>query len=537
MNFIRKKFNKNTADYPTGVTLHEMISTTVERHPTDVATRYKDESLTYRELDRRSNQLAHHLISQGVEAGTLVGLCCERNLDVAVMILGILKTGAGYVPLDPEYPLDRVQFMAADSELAYIVGHAQHRDLIKTLGPDFTLIDTEAEKINACSTAPTARSVDPVKSIAYVIYTSGSTGRPKGCLVPHAPAVNQTFAMGSRLQFGHTDSLLATTTLAFDFSIMEVFVPLFHGGTLVIADRKTAKDNDALVAAIEKHKVTFMQGTPAMWRLICQTDFAGGPNMTFVAGGEALPRDLLQPMLDRCGKLFNLYGPTETCVGSNMGLIKTAKDRITVGPTFDNYNVYIVDEAGKICPPETPGEVWIGGAGVTAGYQNRPELTAEKFVMLGKERVYRSGDLGKQTEDGLLEIVGRIDNQVKIAGHRIELEEIDAAMAACENVRLAATVVQETSPSDVRLIGYVIAEDDAQVDLGNVRETIAKTLPQYMVPALLTQIDEFPYTPSGKLDRKSFPQPSSDRPDLPTAYAGSKNGQMKSSCVEFSAIC
>ena len=260
MNFIRKKFNKHTADYPTGVTLHEMISRTVERYPTNVATRYENESLTYRALDRRSNQLAHYLISQGVEAGTLVGLCCERNLDVAVLILGILKTGAGYVPLDPEYPLDRIRFMAADSELVHIVGHAQHRDLIETLGPDFTLIDNDAEKIQACSTAPTTRSVDSAKSIAYVIYTSGSTGRPKGCLVPHAPAVNQTFAMGSRLRFSHTDSLLATTTLSFDFSIMEVFVPLFHGGTLVIADRKTAKDNDALVAAIEKHKVTFHAG-------------------------------------------------------------------------------------------------------------------------------------------------------------------------------------------------------------------------------------------------------------------------------------
>jgi len=536
MSLFKKKFNNNVADYPTSVTLQEMISATVAKHPSNVASVYQDDSISYRQLEQRSNQLAHYLIAQGVEAGTLVGLCCDRNIDVAVMILGILKTGAGYVPLDPEYPLDRIQFMATDSQLAFIVGHEAHRDLIQTLGPEFLLTDAETDKIQSCKSTDPKISVDPDKSIAYVIYTSGSTGRPKGCLVPHAPAVNQTFAMGDRLKFSQSDSLLATTTLAFDFSIMELFVPLLHGGTLVIADRQTAKDNDALVAAIEKYNVTFMQGTPAMWRLICQTDFAGGPHMTFVAGGEALPRDLLQPMLDRCGRLFNLYGPTETCVGSNMGQIKTAQDRITVGPTFNNYNVYIVDDAGKQCPPETDGEVWIGGAGVAAGYQNRPELTAEKFVTFAGERVYRSGDLGRMTKDGLLEIVGRIDNQVKIAGHRIELEEIDAEMASCENVRLAATVVQELSAGDVRLIGYVIAEDSSTVDLGQIRSAISKTLPEYMVPALLTEVSEFPYTPSGKLDRNSFPDPSSDRPDLPTAYAAPKSEDEKALCQIFGEV-
>ncbi len=536
MNIIRKKNPATQCNYPVGVTLHQIISVSAERWPENVAVQFEDDSLTYRQLDQRSNQLAHHLISQGVEAGTLVGLCCQRNIDTAVMILGILKTGAGYVPLDPEYPLDRIQFMASDSDLAYVLGHTQQRQLIESLGPDFTLVDDNRQQIDLCQTTVPARSVDPARSIAYVIYTSGSTGLPKGCLVPHAPAVNQTFAMGSRLGFAQTDSLLATTTLAFDFSIMEMFVPLFHGGTLVIADRQTAKDNDALVAAIEKHQVTFMQGTPAMWRLICQTDFVGGPEMTFVAGGEALPRDLLQPLLDRCGRLFNLYGPTETCVGSNMGQIKTAQDRITVGPTFDNYNVYIVDQARNICPPETTGEVWIGGAGVTAGYQNRPELTAEKFVVFDGERVYRSGDLGKITDDGLLEIVGRIDNQVKIAGHRIELGEIDAAMAACDNVRLAATVVQELAPGDVRLIGYLIAQDDSQIDLGEIKDTIAQTLPEYMIPALLTEVDEFPYTPSGKLDRNAFPDPSSDRPDLPSAYVAPKTDNELALCRIFEEV-
>jgi amino acid adenylation domain-containing protein len=531
-----KQFNNNVADYPTGVTLQQMISAAAGKYPLEVASVYKNDRLTYRDLEQRSNQLANYLIAEGVQPGTLVGLCCDRNIDVAVMILAILKTGAGYVPLDPDYPLDRVQFMAADAELAYVLGHEAHKELVRTLGPKFTLIEQVAKDINNCAKTDPEITVNAEQSIAYVIYTSGSTGRPKGCLVPHAPAVNQTFAMGDRLQFSHTDSLLATTTLAFDFSIMELFVPLFHGGTLVIADRQTAKDNDALVAAIEKHGVTFMQGTPAMWRLICQTDFAGGPHMTFVAGGEALPRDLLQPMLDRCGRLFNLYGPTETCVGSNMGQIKTANDRITVGPTFNNYNVYIVDDAGNVCPPETDGEVWIGGAGVTAGYQNRPKLTAEKFVTLAGERVYRSGDLGRMTEEGLLEIVGRIDNQVKIAGHRIELEEIDAAMANCENVKLAATVVQEVSAGDVRLIGYVMADDNTKVDLGSVRSTISKTLPEYMVPAVLTEIDEFPYTPSGKLDRNAFPAPSSERPDLPTAYVAAKTADEKALCQIFGEV-
>jgi amino acid adenylation domain-containing protein len=536
MDSIYKKFNSNVAHYPTGVTLHAMIAAAAEKFPSHVASRYQDDAITYQQLDQRSNQLANYLIQQGVQAGTLVGLCCQRNIDVAVMILAILKTGAGYVPLDPDYPSDRIQFMAEDSELSYVVGHSAEREMIESLGAKYTLYDSDVEAIDQCGADCPDRPVDPKTSIAYVIYTSGSTGQPKGCLVPHAPAVNQTFAMGSRLEFSDRDSLLATTTLAFDFSIMEVFVPLFHGGTLVIADRKTAKDNDLLVSEIEKHDVTYMQGTPAMWRLICQTDFQGGSHMTFVTGGEALPRDLIQPMLDRCGRLFNLYGPTETCVGSNMGQIQSADQRITVGPTFDNYNVYVVDQDGQLCPPETAGEVWIGGAGVTAGYQNRPELTAEKFVTFRDQTVYRSGDLGKITSEGNLEIVGRIDNQVKIAGHRIELEEIDAAMAACPNVKLAATVVEETSQGDVRLLGYVIAQENSTIDLANVRETISRSLPTYMIPALLTIVSEFPYTPSGKLDRKSFPPPSTDRPDLATAYVAPKTEAEKTLCQIFSEV-
>lgn len=533
MSLIQKQFNRHVADYPTGVTLHETISATARKFPTHIASRYRDDAINYRQLENASNRLANYLIQQGVRGGDLVGLCCQRNIDVVVMILGILKTGAGYVPLDPDYPVQRIGMMAEDSNLKHVLGHSALLPLIKTLGVPFTLIDDAAAAIETCATINPAVTVDPYHHIAYVIYTSGSTGQPKGCLVPHAPAVNQTFAMGSRLKFGSNDSLLATTTLAFDFSIMEIFVPLFHGGTVVIADREMAKDNARLVAEIEKHNVTFMQGTPAMWRLICQTDFAGGPELTFVAGGEALPRDLIGPLLDRCGRLFNLYGPTETCVGSNMGQIQSSDDRITVGPTFDNYNVYIVDPAGQLCPPETAGEVWIGGAGVTAGYQNRPELTAQKFVTFGGERVYRSGDLGKITAEGLLEIVGRIDNQVKIAGHRIELEEIEAAIAACPNVKLAAAVVQEMSAGDVRLLGYLIPKDDTSVDLRAVRATISQTLPPYMVPALLTVVAEFPYTPSGKLDRKSFPDPSTDRPDLPTLYTAPKTDQETTLCGIF----
>ena len=292
-----------------------------------------------------------------------------------------------------------------------------------------------------------------------------------------------------------------------------------------MVDRATARDTVALIDAMQRYEVTFMQATPAMWRMILETDFAGQSGMKFVTAGEPLPRDLIQPMLDRCDELWNLYGPTETTVYSSGAQITSDEGRILIGTPTANTQLYIVDSSNKLCPTETAGELLIGGEGVTKGYLKRDDLNAEKFIDFNGSQVYRTGDLAMLTEDGQIFHMGRMDNQIKFNGHRIELGEIDAAMAMQPGVRQAATVLREDRPGDKRLVGYLLVEDGFVPDTSKIRANVGTTLPDYMVPNLIVVVDEFPHTPSGKLDRKAFAAPSTARPNIGTEFVKPKTKQ------------
>ena len=505
--------------------LHEVIAQQAKRTPDAIAVLSGEQTQTYRQLDQRSNELANYLRSQRIGRGDLVGLCCNRDVDTPALLVGIMKSGAGYVPLDPDYPVDRLVYMVENSEVKHIVAHLDQSDLTDKFNLPVTVVDRDWDNVSAAGNKPVDAKVNPATDIAYVIYTSGSTGKPKGVQVQHRAAVNFLWGMIEAPGFSASDRILATTTLSFDISVAEMFLPLVVGGSVAVVDRDTARDTTALVKAIKDYEVNFMQATPAMWRLILETDFDGDSAMVFATGGEPLPRDLIRPLLDRCGELWNLYGPTETTVYSSSAKITSDEDRILIGKPFANTQIFIVDESNELCPPETPGEMLIGGDGVTLGYLKRDDLNAEKFIDYQGQRVYRTGDLALLTDDGQFFHMGRIDDQIKFNGHRIELGEIDTALAMQPGVRQAAAVVREDRPGDKRIVGYLLVDKDNAPDLSKIRTNVGLTLPDYMVPNLVVVVDEFPYTPSGKLDRKSFAPPSTERPSIATEFVKPKTNK------------
>ena len=374
-------------DYPQ-VPLDQLIAEQCERTPDAIAVLGGDVVMTYSQLNEKSDRVASYLVQQGIKPGDLVGLCCNRDVDTPAMLVGIMKSGAGYVPLDPDYPAERLAYMVEDSGLRHILAHGDQQQLVDTFKVPNTLIDRDWNQIEAATAVVDVPAIDTKKHIAYVIYTSGSTGRPKGVMVPHRAAVNFVLSMKECPGFSAEDRIMATTTLSFDISVAEIFLPLTVGGSVAVVDRETARDTPALIAAMERYQVNYMQATPAMWRMILETEFAGRPEMKFFSAGEPLPRDLIAPLLERCGELWNLYGPTETTVYSTGKQVLNDNPPVLIGLPFANTQVYIVDENDQLCPTETPGELLIAGDGVTLGYLNRPEKNEEVFVHWNEIPVY-----------------------------------------------------------------------------------------------------------------------------------------------------
>jgi amino acid adenylation domain-containing protein len=473
-----------------------------------------DARLSYAVLDRRSTQLAHALRKRGAGRGALVGLHLARGADLMIGLLAVLKTGAGYVPLDPGFPVERLRMMAEDADLRLLLtadalppGWTWPADRLFRLDSETPGI--EGQPITPVSAEAQADPGDP----AYVIYTSGSTGKPKGVFVPQSAVVNFLASMAREPGLQPGARLLAVTTLSFDIAVLELLLPLAVGATVLLATREQAMDGFALDELLRTHGATVMQATPSTWRLLIEAGWRGSGDFTALVGGEALPRDLAEQLLERTGALWNMYGPTETTVWSTCEQVRAPLERISIGRPIANTTVWILDEGQQPCPPGVPGEICIGGDGVTLGYHRRPELTAEKFIAdywsgTTSARLYRTGDRGRWLHDGRLDHQGRFDFQVKIRGYRIELGEVEAQLARFPDVAQVVAMAREDRPGDVRLVAYVVAQG-APLEPGSLREHLRKTLPDYMIPQHFVSLDTLPLLPNGKINRKALPPPAS----------------------------
>jgi amino acid adenylation domain-containing protein len=498
-----------------------MIEAQVVRTPDVLAVADMGRTLTYHRLNRQANQIAHRLRRVGVGPGTVVGIAADRSVDLVAGLLGIVKAGGAYVPLDPTYPAERLRFMLEDSGAVILVtlerlGAARPRSSTPRL-----CLDADAELLaGECEENPVPAAT--ADDLAYVIYTSGSTGRPKGVEVPHRALVNLLTSMRDRPGLSDRDILLSLTTIAFDIAGLEVYLPLTVGGRVVMASREATLDGARLAALLAMSGATVMQATPATWRLLLDAGWRPGPAFKILCGGEALAPALAARLLGTGASVWNLYGPTETTIWSTVHEVQSPDGPVPIGRPIANTRVYVLDAQGQVVPVGVAGELHIGGSGVARGYRRRPDLTAERFVpdpFSGEPgaRLYRTGDLVRSRADGALEFLGRKDHQVKVRGFRVELGEIEAALASHPAVREAVVTAWEAAPGDRRLAAYLAAPAPPSVD--DLREFLGLRLPDYMVPSTFTFVEAFPLTLNGKVDRLRLPPPEALRPQLRAAYA------------------
>jgi amino acid adenylation domain-containing protein len=504
------RWNETRAAIP-DASLPVLITAEAERAPGAVAVLGGGERLTYAELESRSNRLAHLLIGRGVVPGDRIGICLDRSVLLPVALLAILKTGAAYVPLDPDYPEARLAMMAEDAGLKALVTRRSLAATVPGRGEASILLDTVQDMLAALpDRCPNIRRAP--QDIAYLLFTSGSTGRPKGVEIPDRALVNLLTAMRRKPGLGPDDVLVSVTSISFDIAALELFLPLVAGARLVIASQAETRDGDALADLLKRSDATVIQATPATYHLLLDTGWTGPGRLKMLCGGEALPRSLAARLLPH-GELWNMYGPTETTIWSAALAVTDGTGPVPVGGPIANTRFEVLDEALRRVPLGAPGELMIGGAGLARGYLGNPSLTAERFVHpddpdLG-DRLYRTGDLVRWRRDGTLEFLGRLDQQVKLRGHRIELGEVEAALADDPAVAAVAIALQ-TGPGDApRLVAFVVPEDptlSSTVLESQVRHRAATVLPAYMRPSAVVALAALPFTPNGKIDRRRLPQ-------------------------------
>jgi amino acid adenylation domain-containing protein len=498
-------WNATERELPAATNAIDLIEAQVRRTPDTVAVRDDRGSLTYAELDKRANHIAHKLKEMGVGKDDCVGVCMERSTRLPVALLGVWKADAAYVPLDPDYPPARLAFVVDDAKIKVLI--TEHS--LAEVFPQDSFVRLWIDEENDVRQDAPKRQSEP-HQLAYVLHTSGSTGKPKGVQVEQLGVVN-FLASASRVPgLSASDVLVAVTTLSFDIAALELFLPLCVGSRTVIASREVAMDGPALAKFLHDVGATVLQATPATWRLLCEANFVADENFKAMSTGEALPRELANDLMGRVGSLWNLYGPTETTIWSTCGRIDTTEGPITIGRPVDNTTVYLLDPAGQMVPTGAAGELYIGGAGVGRGYLNRADLTDERFLpdpfsTAPGARMYKTGDLVRWSGDGRLFFERRNDGQVKVRGFRIELAEIEGALDQHPSVRQSAVLVREIISGDVRLVAYVVPAFGQTVDASALTKHVRDRLPPYMIPQHLVVLETMPLTPNGKVDRKSLP--------------------------------
>jgi amino acid adenylation domain-containing protein len=534
---IVEEWNATQAEYPQGWQLQELIEQQVARSPGALAVTYEGRRLDYRELNGRANQLGWYLREQGVGPEVRVGVCMERSVEMVVGLLGILKAGGAYVPLDPDYPEERLKYMLADTQAALLLTQERMQARLAGLGslPALCLDrDWAAIAERPVTNLPRTGSVD---DLAYVIYTSGSTGKPKGVMIPHRGIVNRLTWMQKQYPLTSDDRVLQKTPFSFDVSVWEFFWPLLTGAGLVVCEPGRHGDSRYLVELIDSERVTTLHFVPSML-----SQFLADPEVEkplsmrrVICSGEALPAAVQERFFMRLkAELHNLYGPTEASVDVTYWKCLRAEDHraVPIGRPIANTQMYVLDQHLNAVPVGVKGDLYIGGVGLGRGYQNRPELTAEKFIpdRLGTEagqRLYKTGDLARYRADGSLEFLGRSDFQVKVRGFRIELGEIEGALQSHEGIKEAVVVARAGTEGDHRLVAYLVPSGESAPGISELRGYLQERLPSYMVPAQFITLAQMPLSKNGKVDRKALPEPGKERPEIEEQYVEASNAEEK----------
>ncbi len=521
---VIEHWNRTETGLPTHRTCWDLFTEQVAATPEAPAVTWRERTLTYRELADRSTALAEALRRQGVGPGDVVGVCHERSADLVVALLAVMGLGAVYLPLDSRMPAERLSYMIEDSGAHLVVCHEAVLDRLAAVGmPEARLYVTDRRDDRAAQApapvgetageAPEPRA--PAARAAYIIYTSGSTGRPKGVVVPHTALTNFLLAMAGTLEVTSDDRLLALTTHSFDIAALELYLPLITGGQVCVADAATAADATLLAEKVAEWRPTIMQATPATWAMLVRVGWRNTEGVKVLCGGEALPDGLKDHLVAR-GEAWNLYGPTETTIWSAAKRLRR-EEPVTIGSPIANTRLYVLDQNLNPLPVGVTGELHIAGDGVALGYHRRPELTAERFLddPFAPGRLYRTGDRARRLPNGEIVVLGRMDNQVKLRGHRVELGEIEAALDARPEIARSIVLLEHAGLSD-RLTAYCTGNGDTPVDAALLRAELARTLPAYMVPAAFVTLDAFPLTPHGKVDRAKLAEAARTGP-LPAA--------------------
>jgi amino acid adenylation domain-containing protein len=505
---------------PLSACAHELFEAQAARTPHAVAVVSGAERLTYRELDEQANQLAHYLRRRGIGTGSLVAVCMHRSARMVVALLGTWKAGAAYVPLDPGYPAERLAFMLEDSQARVLLTERSLRHAFPQMEDRTVVLDLHWPIVAQQPTGSPRADASP-SDLAYVMYTSGSTGKPKGAMIPHGGLANYLRWAIDAYRVGPQSSVPVHSSISFDLTVTSLYPALLAGGEVELLPEKDA-GVEALAAALRKKKRALVKITPAHLELLSRelaADEVAGMTDLFVIGGENLLAEHLRFWRERAPRtrLINEYGPTETVVGCCIHEVSATdphEGSVPIGRAIANTQLHILGEGMRPVADGEMGELYIGGAGVGAGYLHRPDITSERFV----DGMYRTGDLARLRPDGNLEYLGRCDDQVKIRGYRIELGEIEQALAAHPSVQSCAVIAREDEPGDRRLVGYVVSGAGASPQ--DLHEFLGRRLPGYMVPAQLVMLERLPITPNGKVDRKALPAPTrEDAPAVPALVA------------------